>query len=606
MSYQLWNKAIGHRWFQETNQGRSIILVADSSFLNSLARDYNIPLGNLTAQQHFIDSVRQAGPWARNKLKAEELPSTSAYLALSILAVSQMDSATRQGMTSYWMPFNSLYGLDGTNRHIPPELKSIWLNLWLDLKEWANVRNCGKYGFVRFPDHASYGVRDPHKNIRFPKSQSLLKLEDLKQLTAWFDRIGLHPGETLSRRWLADRIREDISASCEFSVHAQRVFRDDLRFDPAVDQVMCFFTDWDGVVWSLGTQNSTSRSRSRLVFTFRSNAELVVGIQKRRDSKWTTEAKCNSFPARQAHSSNAPRLESPVAAVWCAQTRLFLQSKLIAANDRYLLFVKPSAYLNGVHGKATYLSQFLDDLQKVSSRVEPYLPPNSTMSRTYTWDIVPQLEQDWCLFAGTASERLDETQLTSRTKGIFAPDLSKLRVVGGVKIDRQRWFSGAGPELRIDGPLKSGTIHCTTLIGTMRSDSTIQFEDGYANASNDWPLNNIGIHRLWIVGAEGTSIEVSVSNAILADAEKDLPGWNLRLGKWAEVSNVSDCDTFVSGALVVGELPDARHHVINRSREFIDAIVSMESTSHIPISNLSKNPLVAQLQRVSLARKRTI
>ena len=188
MSFLIWNQAIGEYWFNSRNSGRSIVLTADQNSLKSVAAQSHILLEGKTAAEHFGESVRLLGTWRRQELPADELPATSAYLALAILAVSYMDNASQQGMTSYWTPFKELYGCDVRDNQIPRELKSIWLSLWRDIEEWANRKNGGKYGIVRFPLQSNYGVRDPHKNIRYPKSQALLKLEDLKRLTPWFDK----------------------------------------------------------------------------------------------------------------------------------------------------------------------------------------------------------------------------------------------------------------------------------------------------------------------------------------------------------------------------------------------------------------------------------
>lgn len=422
MSYDIWNNAIGQSWFQSLNHGKSIVLVADSTFLESIANENDIPLDRQTASQHFVDSVRQAGRWRRKFLPAGKLPSTSAYMAMAILAASHMDSEVRRGMTSYWTPFNELYGGDEGNRQIPRELKSVWLGIWLDVKEWANEKNDGKYGFLRFPDHASHVVRDPHKNIRFPKSQSLLKLEDRKRITVWFDKLGLQPGESLSRRWFAKQIRESLTTEREFSVHARRVFKDDLRFDAAVDQLLSFFAAWDGKVWNLDSGRSTNRVRSRLVFAFRFNRELVVGSQRRRESTWVTESKHHNYPVSRVADASSARSANPLAAVWCDQSRLFLQSKMIAANDRFLVFMKPPSYLGSDHAREKYANQFLDDLRRASSCVEPFAS-GSFVQRISGCVEVSALQHGWCMFSGTANADLHESQLTSKTGGLFAPDI---------------------------------------------------------------------------------------------------------------------------------------------------------------------------------------
>ena len=126
MSFQIWNQAIGKYWFDSRNSGRSIVLPADQTSLESAAIRSHILLEGKTAADRFVESVRLLGTWQRQELPADELPATSAYLALAILAVSYMDNASQQGMTSYWTPFKELYSCDVRDNQIPHELKSIW------------------------------------------------------------------------------------------------------------------------------------------------------------------------------------------------------------------------------------------------------------------------------------------------------------------------------------------------------------------------------------------------------------------------------------------------------------------------------------------------
>lgn len=601
MSYQGWNEAIGQHWFQFENRGKTIVLLSDSTFLETVANENGISLDGKTAQQHFIESVRQSGPWRRRELADNELPSTSAYLALAILAVSHMDSEIRQGTTSYWIPFNELYEGSGGSRQIPQALRLIWLGLWLDVKEWANEKNGGKYGIVRFPDHTPYGVRDPHKNIRFPKSQSLLKLEDQKRLTAWFDAIGLHPGESISRRWFANQIRANMSDASEFSVHSRRVFGDDLRFDAAVDQLLGFFADWDGVVWNPDSRRSTQRLPSRLVFAFRSNSVLTVGIQRLRNSRWTTESKHNEYPVSLATTPHQSRSGTPLAAVWCAQSRLFVQSKMIAANDRFLVFLRPPTYLGSDREKEAYANQFRDDLRGAATCVEAFA--SGPAGRLPGCSAVPALQRGWWMFYGIANGDLNESQLTSRTRQLFAPDIVKLRVEGGVKIDRKRWLAGAGPGLRIDGPMESGTIHCSTYIHDSVTHTSIRFENGRADPlRTNWPLDKSGFHKLWVVGEEGTAASVQVAEAKVSCPDRELPGWLFDKGRLSSASDVCDAEAYVSGATVVGEPFCSENLPMNWSRELIDTIVAVESATCRHRQCPSKNPLVTQLRRVAITQ----
>ena len=171
MSFDSWNSLINDQWFRDENAGQAIVLAADDEFFATIADLNSEKLAGCSMRpvDHFVSSVREAGPWKNWPSTSDSKPRTTAYLALAILAVTKMDRAPdsdRRGTTSFWAPFRSLYSdeSDGSGG-IPKELAQLWLPIWEGIEIWANETMDGKYGLLSFPSRGMFEGKDPQVNV---------------------------------------------------------------------------------------------------------------------------------------------------------------------------------------------------------------------------------------------------------------------------------------------------------------------------------------------------------------------------------------------------------------------------------------------------------
>ena len=93
-----------------------------------------------------------------------------------------------------------------------------------------------------------------------------------------------------------------------------------------------------------------------------------------------------------------------------------------------------------------------------------------------------------------------------------------------------------------------------------------------------------------------------MSNVLLADAGVTIPGWRLDKSGWRPDVDVGREDLFVSGAMVVGDLPPRKSTATNQSRELIDAILTSTSTTRFATHEFGAHPVVTQVRRAALSR----
>ncbi|MDZ4852071.1 MAG: hypothetical protein SGI77_22515 [Pirellulaceae bacterium] len=588
MSYAIWNALIATRWFSASNAGRSIILAADDRFFESLLPEdegCGLELSGKSPVEHFVASVRENGRWFQRRISSNELPTSACYIALAVLAASRMDSndpsVAHRGSLSYWQPFRELYGLskDGrSDRMIPKELADIWANLWTDIEHWANVLQRGKFGFVRFPKLTSEGF-DAHKNIRLPKSQSLLRLDDLRRLTSWFRELKLVPQDQVSFDWFKRQVTGVQPHDTFFSTNAKRVISDPMRSDQAVNQITSYFSQWNGLVWELGASSFKLNRLLRLLFTIQiAKGRLGVGVQSYQDGRWKLSHRLDGFPiARTGGGSELLRLPaSSFIATWDNDTRAFLQTKSVGCDERFLLFIKPPSYLGSTTSRLEFVRESERSLQSIASDIR-VLQPASSAPGAHNWIAMQKLSGGWFAILGVTNNTITDQMIPSRFHGLFAPELVKITAIGGAKITRRYWMVGAGPSLRIAGPVVSGVIHCRSTCKTV-SHSTIAFTNGVAcpSSSSRWPLDQVGKHEMWVERHEQSTLVVHTKSSVMADPPTSPPGWSVNTIGWRAEEHAKSQLVYVYGAEVNGltSFVEISSHV-SLAREWLDTAINV-------------------------------
>jgi len=613
VSYEIWNSLIASHWFSLKNAGRSIVLSADDHLFAELAQKgaEDLALDGQNPVEHFVDSVRATGRWWCRPLPKDHLPSTACYIAMAVLAAAHMDredsGRSQQGSLRYWQPFRELYGLSRGGQpltQIPKELGPVWLRLWLEIEKWANKDNQGKFGFVRLPRQRPDGF-DAHKHIRYPKSQSLLRLDDLRRLTWWFKDLGLLPRDQVGLSWFKTQVADNLNDSEFFSTHARRVLKDELRDEAALIQIMSYFSQWEGETWEPSAASFKRMSYSRWVFTHRDHDESFgVGLQTREKGRWIVTHRLSEFPITQSERNLAPiaRLpRSPFVALWDDHLRGYIQSKTVASRERFLLFVATPECNLSHQEQLRYLQDCENMLHAVADDVQGFHA--ATLSPpSINWIRVGNLKGRWAVFSGTTKSPLDRETIPIRFENLFAFDVSKVRTTGGAKLSRRYWMAGAGPSLQVDGPIPSGTIHCKSWAKTT-THTTIKFRDRVAMPSLNerWPLDHAGVHRLWVEGSEQSELTVRVKPAEMAVVGGYKPGWVVAVAGWQTKANVSSESAYVSGAELAGLVPAAMPSVVRPAREWIEAAIRIYHQLPDPTHGRPQGLLARQIRSASQA-----
>lgn len=198
-SYDDWAELLATFFFDEAHDGEEVLFAVDELSLaeasgldeqqaaESLARAVSLVIGaswNVLAAKRLVERWRKAGDAGPHPA----LP----FLALTVLAASRMGSYEGFAPHKFYVPLRRALVPDDSGIDAPGTYLDYVRWLWEDLARWANVDCDGRSGRLT--------IRDPgwQYGRGLAMQHALVKSYDLRQLDAFFRRIGLQPGEDVA------------------------------------------------------------------------------------------------------------------------------------------------------------------------------------------------------------------------------------------------------------------------------------------------------------------------------------------------------------------------------------------------------------------------
>ena len=195
-TYDHWAKLLADFFFDKAHAGEEILFAVDDRSLaeasgldeNHAAKSLSHAVNTVVGPQWYLAPLtRRVARWRQEGAKGPHpgLP----FLAITVLAASRMGENESFASHNFYEPLRRLLDPVDFEKGAPGTFTNHIWPLWHDLERWANDDLHGTRGrlVVRDPGHFRYvGLAIQH---------ALVKSSDLRQLDAFFRRIGLEPGE---------------------------------------------------------------------------------------------------------------------------------------------------------------------------------------------------------------------------------------------------------------------------------------------------------------------------------------------------------------------------------------------------------------------------
>ena len=250
MDYERWNQAIISYFFEECEPGEIAFLQANDETLSEIAElsNFNVP----DAAESLITVVKNevvktgdrinlwridpTNPWI--SFQGTEPPQV-AFLALTVLAASRMESSVSASHTNYYLRLNELL-FDKSNQGIPNGIKrQDFAKLWKHLQKSVSDR----YNVELYLTEGSLSRR----YVWYPISQSLISKQDRRAVYRFFYLNDLTPFSNLTDPQLEAQLRYWCASSAG-SIKIKRYLSNQSYKKSILSQVKSLLKHWDGEI----------------------------------------------------------------------------------------------------------------------------------------------------------------------------------------------------------------------------------------------------------------------------------------------------------------------------------------------------------------------
>ena len=312
MNYERWNKAIISYFFEDCEPGEIVFLQTNDETLDEIASQ-DAAESLITAVRNEVVKVGDrinlwnidpTNPWI--SFQGKEPPQV-AFLALTVLAASRMESSFSISHTNYYLRLNELL-FDKSNQGIPKGIKrQDFAKLWKHLQKSVSAH----YDVELYLTEGSLSRR----YVWYPISQSLISKRDLPVIYQFFASSNLHPFSKVSDNQLLNQLRYwydfgNLSARIRHHI-------DNEHYAQLVGgQVQVLLKNWDGheippVLPNTRTSISRpSRIDIELRFNLSSNVEIRYWFPRRGRNEIDCEP--NFFGIKCLQTSDSEKWFRPV------------------------------------------------------------------------------------------------------------------------------------------------------------------------------------------------------------------------------------------------------------------------------------------------------
>ncbi len=262
-TYDEWNKAIISYFFENCEPGEIVFLHTTPETLPEIAEHAGFDVDD--AEESLKKAVRKKVVpknvtstdeiWLRRISPAEKEPPYVAFLALCVLAASNMETTEKAFHTNYYVPLNILL-FDKPNEGRPKGLKyRDWEENWIYLQDWVKDKH----------DVELYLTQGHPKYVWYPISQCLISKHDEHILHRIFKEMDLKPGAYLAEKQLLDILSskksfQNLSVKITRPIDQQKTA--EIRL--ILGQIQLLLKNWDGEVWERIRRGTTRQSSTSI------------------------------------------------------------------------------------------------------------------------------------------------------------------------------------------------------------------------------------------------------------------------------------------------------------------------------------------------------
>ena len=250
MNYEQWNQAIISYFFEECNPGEIVFLQTDDETLAEIAElsNFNIenPADSLkqAVRGKFICNGSRVNLWDSVpesfwKIRLPQEAPQVAFLALSVLAASQMSSTDSISHTNYYARLNELL-FDLLIQRRPKGLETAYFKeCWIKLQRWAENRHHVNLYLTEGSSNRKY--------VWYPISQCLISEHDRQRIYRFFSKHNLTPFSEPRDNELYTQLHYWTS-SPQGSSKIGRYLTNQYYKESILSQVKSILKHWDGQV----------------------------------------------------------------------------------------------------------------------------------------------------------------------------------------------------------------------------------------------------------------------------------------------------------------------------------------------------------------------
>ena len=285
VTYEQWNKAIISYFFENSEQGGIVFLHTTPETLLEIAEQEGFNVDD--AEESLKEAVRKKVLFANKvelykirpidlqKDQPEKEPTQVAFLALTVVAASNMESSEGASHTNYYVQLNKLL-FDKSIKGKPKGIKyEEWEDYWKHFQRWA-------YNQHKVLLYLTEGS-SKRRYVWYPISQCLISNHDRRNVYRFFHSHNLMPLSEIQDK----QLERDLSAwlqSSDGSARINRYFSNEFYKKSILIQVKLLHEHWDGEIPSAplpGQRQLTSFIRVELRFGKYGNIEIRYWFLRR-------------------------------------------------------------------------------------------------------------------------------------------------------------------------------------------------------------------------------------------------------------------------------------------------------------------------------------
>ena len=320
VTYEQWNKAIISYFFEDCEPGQVVFLQTNADTLFEIAMESNFNVKNADEAADSLteavkDKVVHYGSidfWTVNPTKvrlgeepSDKEPRQVAFLALTVLAASLMDSEGSVAAGNYYIRLNELLfrqSVKGTSQGFN---RLEFEEFWKHLQRW--VRD--QYDVLLYLTEGA----SKRRYVWYPISQCLISKRDRRIIYRFFRDHELTPFSKISDSQLERDLRAWLRRSTE-STKIERYFSNESYKKSIISQVKSLLRHWDNEVLPdppRGERQTTASINVELRFgLFDRNVEIRYWFPTRGRDK--IRCKTNSLGSQYLHPSHLEKWFQPV------------------------------------------------------------------------------------------------------------------------------------------------------------------------------------------------------------------------------------------------------------------------------------------------------